>query len=217
MHINPLAIRMHQGETIKPCDVIGRHLRCVTPIRGKRGVAAAIEPPPHSRRISQRLDHHRIMVALERKERPSRQRTRFEDIDNRLAVGSLVDVIAERDNRAGPAGRMRDDAGKTVAEQIAPAVNVRNDVGETQGREPKAILPGLKMPCGSSVCFRARMAPTVAKNIGSVKRCPSDAAARLACGRGLFAATNPFACTHKAECPLLDVKPTSKAGTGHVC
>src|ERR1700743_2139018 len=51
-------------------------------------------------------------------------------IEDRLVVRPLVDVIAKRNDGPDPAARMRSDAGQPITEQVGPAVNVRDDVGD---------------------------------------------------------------------------------------
>jgi hypothetical protein len=51
-------------------------------------------------------------------------------VDDLSALRTPVDVIADHDNDAGFAARVRGDFVQRAAEQIVPAVDVRNDVSE---------------------------------------------------------------------------------------
>src|SRR5665213_901757 len=57
-------------------------------------------------------------------------------LDDLSAIRPFVDEIAECHDRAGLAGGMCRDLGETVAKQIEPAMDIRNDVGETHLARP---------------------------------------------------------------------------------
>src|SRR6202030_731088 len=62
---------------------------------------------------------------------PAAADARHQALDDVPALRPPVDIVADRDNDAGAAARMRFDLAKPRAEQIVPAVNVANDVSET--------------------------------------------------------------------------------------
>src|SRR5271170_6328612 len=69
------------------------------------------------------------MVTLQRNQTKNVTDAPPQALDNFLALRPLIDVIADRDNDAGIAARMRGNTGKTVTKQIVSAVDVWDDVG----------------------------------------------------------------------------------------
>jgi len=131
VHINAMGIDMHQPQAIEPGDVARRHSTAIATIRGQRRITALGGPPRHLRRISQRIDHHRVVVPLQRNQTPALDNARQQPVDNLFAFRPFVDVIADRKDDAGIAPG--DDLSQTLVEQIKSAVNIRDDVGLRHG------------------------------------------------------------------------------------
>ena len=101
-----------------------RHRGGIAAIGGQRRIAALLQPRRQLRRVAQRLDHHGVVIALQRDEAPAAADARQQPFDDLPALRPLVDIVADRDDDAGFAARMRGDLAKRAAEQIVAAVNV---------------------------------------------------------------------------------------------
>jgi hypothetical protein len=148
MHINAMGIDMYQPQAIEPGDVAWRHGAAIAAIRGQRRITALGDPPRHLRLILQRLDHHRVVVPLQRNQTPALGNARQQPVDDLFAFRPLVDVIADREYDAGIAPG--DDLSQTLVEQIKSAVNIRDDVGlrHGDGRESLHFFNGCRRSTG---------------------------------------------------------------------
>src|SRR5579872_572715 len=129
MHIEAMSVEMDEPQPIEPIDVGLRHIDGFAAVGRKRGIAALCQPARHVRGIAQGIDHHCVVVSLQGDQAERLADACEQPVDHALAVRSLVDVIAERDDDARLADRPRGNLIETVTEQIKPAVNIRNDEG----------------------------------------------------------------------------------------
>jgi len=131
MNVEAMRIGIDQPQSVEPVDMGLRNGCGIAAIGYQRGVAALGDPRRHLRGIAQRFHHQGVVVALQRNQAEAIADARQEPLNDALAVRSLVDVIADRDDDAGPALGTRGNFRKSIIEQIASAVDVWDNESQT--------------------------------------------------------------------------------------
>src|SRR5438067_3780064 len=140
MDVDALLVDIDQPQPIEPGDMSLRHVGWVATVGSQGSVTALLDPGSHFRSIPQCLDHHDIVVALERDQPPAGSDACQQPINHGLTVRTFIDVITYRDNDAGLAWRTRDYACKSIPQQIVASVNVRDDVGQAHRAAASGVL-----------------------------------------------------------------------------
>ena len=101
------------------------------PIIAQRAGAAVRQPQRHGARVRVRVDRHLLVVAAQADDRAGRLRLlpAHQEFDHAAAVGTAVDVVAEKDvARAVPAG-----LGLARREQALELVEAAVDIADREG------------------------------------------------------------------------------------
>src|SRR5579872_3570935 len=107
MHIKTMGVGMDEPQAIKPIDVGLRYIDDIAAIRRERGIAAFCQPTRYVRGVPQRVQHHRVMIALQGYQAEPFTNACEQPIDHALALRPLIDIVAKRDDDARSAMRSR--------------------------------------------------------------------------------------------------------------
>lgn len=191
VNINPVGIDDHQGQGVQPGEVVSRHeagrvIAARHAVREQRLDPAIGPPDRHSpmMRFAQRIDHHVLVIALQTQDQALGAEG-DQPFDHRPAGGAAINIVAEQNDPGRATKCMGVDPLKSLGEQIVPAMDIADGIGEGLRRwrvieHPVRAFQSARRGAKSNPLYPiCRSAATLISAVGAETRGGPGATARM--------------------------------------